>query len=209
MDTESDHKGELLMSSILTPQQSLTIWRLLITGDEPLKSKLRNPERSVLLKQGFIALEKRGRSEHIVLTEKAWGWASENFDVQLSKSNTATLVLQELLKMTGRYLKNNRLALSDFTLATPKMVDVHSRICQGYLALSGGEFNKRVRLAHLKQHLSDLSKQEIEEGLLQFRLDGKVALMHLDDPLDIQPEDEEAAILSGGQLNHILYMKEC
>ncbi len=197
------------MSSILTPKQALTIWSLLVTGDEPQKSKLKNPERNILLKQGLITLEKRGRSEHIVLTEKAWGWAAENFDVPLARSIAAVPVLQALLKITGRYLRNNRLALSDFTLAVPKTNDVHSRICQGYLHLSGGGFNRRVRIAHLKRHLSDLSAAEIEQVLLQLWRDGKVALMRLDDSLEIRPEDEAAAIRSGGQLNHILYMKEC
>lgn len=196
------------MSSILTPKQALTIWSLLITGDEPQKSKLKNPERNILLKQGLISLEKRGRSEHIVLTEKAWGWASENFDVPLARSIAAVPVLQALLKMTGRYLKNNRLALSDFTIEKSKPKDVRSLICQSYLDLSGGIFNKRVRIAHLKRQLSNLSATEIEQSLLQLWRDGKVALMRLDDPLDIRPEDEAAAIRSGGQLNHILYMKE-
>jgi hypothetical protein len=134
------------MSSILTPKQALTIWSLLITGDEPQKSKLKNPERNILLKQGLITLENIGRSEHIVLTEKAWGWAAENFDVPLAKSIAAVPVLQALLRMTGRYLKNNRLALSDFTIATSKPNDVHSLICQGYLHLSGGVFNKESGL---------------------------------------------------------------
>ena len=207
----------------LNPKQSLVLWKLLITGDEPAVSKvkpeLKPAERKPLIDAGLIELVKRGRSTHIVLTDKAWEWASEHFDVELSKSNVAVPVLQELLKKLGSYLKHQKIPLVEFLVHQNKPIedsenaiaaptDLEAKIREAYLKTSGEKYDVRVRLSRLRQLIDDVPQVEVDKALIQMELAGKITLMHLDDPQEIQSEDEQAAVNIGGHKNHIVYMKE-
>lgn len=211
------------MSFQPTPKQALVMWNLLITGDEPAVSKVKpdlNPaERKPLSQAGLIELVKRGRSTHIVLTDKAWEWALEHFNTELSKSNFAVPVLQELLKKLGSYLKHYKIPLVEFLgeqnqpidatkNSTLLLRDLEIKIREAYLNVSGGKYNVRVRLSQLRQALDGLPRTEIDNALINMGLAGKLDLMHLDDPQDIHPEDKHAAITIGGRNSHIVYMKE-
>ena len=216
------------MSFQPTPKQALVIWSLLITKDEPAMSKVKpelSPaERGPLIESGLIILEKRGIiqekrgkskrivSNHIVLTDKAWEWASEHFEVELSKSPSAAPVLEGLLKIAGRYLQAHKIPISEFLKprvdAASTVRDIEPMIRNAYLLLSGGEFNRRVRLCELRQFIDDCSRSEMDEALIRMGRAEKLTLMRLDDPQEIKLEDEQAALISGGQKNHIIYMRE-
>jgi len=206
-----------------TPKLALVMWNLLITGDEPAVSKVRPElkpaERKTLIDAGLIELVKRGRSTHIELTDKAWGWASEHFDEELSKSTFAVPVLQELLKRLGSYLKHHKIPLVEFLVHQNKLIedsesvvvaptDLEAKIREVYLKNSGGEYNVRVRLSQLRQLVDDVPQAEVDKVLIQMGLSGKITLMQLDDPQEIRPEDEQAAVNIGGQKSHIVYMKD-
>jgi hypothetical protein len=201
-----------------TPKQALLIWGLLITKEEPaiskVKPKLSPTERVPLERLGIITLEKRGASKHIVLTDKAWDWASEHFDVELSKSASAVPVLEKLLSAIGVYLRTRKTTLADFfssqnlSESTPSANDLELRVRGAYLTLSGGEFDRRVRLSQLRQTLNDIPRSEMDQILLRLGRNGKLVLMRFDDPQEIGSEDEQAALTSGGQENHIIYMKD-
>jgi hypothetical protein len=211
------------MSFQPTPKQALVMWNLLITEDEPAVSKVRPElkpaERQPLIDVGLIELVKRGRSTHIVLTDKAWDWAAGHFEVELSKSNFAVPILQELLKKLGNYLKHHKIPLVEFLVYKNTTIensesgtnvgsDLEAKMSEAYLKASGGEYNVRVRLSQLRQLVDDLPQAEVDKVLLQMGLAGKMTLMHLDDPQEIRPEDEQAAVNIGGQKNHIVYMRE-
>ncbi len=211
------------MSFQPTPKQALVMWSLLITGDEPAISKVRPElkpaERKPLIDFGLIELVKRGRSTHIVLTDKAWDWAAGHFEVELSKSNYAAPILQELLKKLGSYLNSHKIPLVEFLVyknttiehsesGAAVLSDLGAKIREAYLQASGGEYNVRVRLSQLRQLVDDLPQAEVDKVLIQMGLVGKITLMHLDDPQEICPEDEQAAVNIGGQKNHIVYMRE-
>ena len=79
----------------LTPLQTLLLFKLLFTGEEPpmsqVKPGLSPQDRRRLEQLGLIALEKRkGRSgrlaNHIVLTDRAWQWAGEHLDAPFSRT---------------------------------------------------------------------------------------------------------------------------
>ncbi|MGQ9872343.1 hypothetical protein [Leptodesmis sp.] len=207
------------MSFQPTPKQALVMWSLLITGDEPaisnVKPKLKPAERKPLIDFGLIELVKRGRSTHIVLTDKAWGWAADHFEVELSKSSCAALILQELLKKLGNYLNHHKIPPVEFLVhenttiehsesGAAVLSDLEAKICEAYLKASGGKYNVRVRLSQLRQ----LLRAEVDKVLIQMDLARKITLMHLDDPQEIRPEDEQYAVNIGGQKNHIIYMRE-
>ena len=206
-----------------SPKQALVIWNLLITEDEPaiskVKPELKPNERKPLIDAGLIELVKRGRSTHIILTDKAWDWAVEHFEVELSKSNLASPMLQELLKKIGAYLQHNKISLGEFLRCqdipnepsenVPTVpLDLEARIRQAYLQASGGEYVVRVRLAQLRQLLPNVPREILDKTLIQMGLAGTITLMHLDDPQEIRPADEQAVLNIGGHKNHIVYMKE-
>lgn len=210
------------MSSKPKPTEALILWDLLLTGEEPAMSKvkpdLKRSKREILVKEGFIELEKRGPSTHIVLTDQVWDCALDDLVVEGTKSTHAATALQHLLGKLKDYLQFHDISLEEFLrpqseaitesdsrLSTPK--DLEEKIREAYSKVSGGSYNVRVRLSELREHLDNLPREEIDKVLSEMQLAEKLVLMTLDDPQEIFPEDEKAAIDMGGPKRHILYMK--
>ena len=217
MSSQSDSK-----EAPVSPTEALLLWDLLITGEQPAMSKtkpgLERTKREILVKKGFINLEKRGQPTHILLTEKARKCALDDLIVDGTQSPYAATAFQHLIEKLREYLKCNDISLEEFlnpqnkaaadsdkTFATPE--DLEEKIREAYSKVSEGNYNVRVRLSELRQYLGDLPRTEIDEKLGEMELAGKLSLMPLDDPQEIHPEDEKAAIDLGGPKRHILYMK--
>jgi hypothetical protein len=210
------------VSSQPTSKQALTLWDLLLTGEEPsvskVKPELTPSEREKLAREGFIEIEQRGRSKHIVLTDKVWERALDDLIVEGTKSPYASTVLQHLLEKLKEYLQSHNISLAEFLHSQHKAItgsaniaiapeDLEEKIREAYLEVSGGSYNVRVHLSELRQHLSDISRAEIDKSLVKMQRAGQLSLMPLDDPQEIRPEDEKAAIDMGGPKRHILYME--
>ncbi len=204
------------------PTQALILFDLLFTGEEPAMSKvepeLKPSKREMLVKEGFIELEKRGRSTHIVLTDKVWDCALDDLIVDGTRSPYAATALQHLLGKLKEYLQCNDISLAEFLRPQEKETtdldeisetseDLEKRIREAYSKISGGRDDTRVRLSELRQYLGDISRTEIDKILSVMQQAGKLTLMPLDNPQEIHPEDEKAAIDLGGPKRHILYMK--
>lgn len=210
------------MSFQPTPKQALALLDLLLTSEEPAVSKvkpeLKPAERETLAKEGLIELEQRGRSKHIVITDKVWDCALDDLIVEGTKSPYAATVLQHLLERLKDYLRSNDISLAEFLHFQNKKIadsanteiaseNLAKEIRKAYLEVSGGRYNVRVRLSELRQHLDNLPRAEIDKTLGEMELAGQLSLMTLDDPQEIRSEDEKAAIDLGGPKRHILYMK--
>lgn len=215
----------------LSPKQNLVLWQLLITGAEPAISKVKPEltiqERKTLVDHGLIELVPRKRSKHIVLTDKAWAWASEQKLAALSRSPDPAL-LQMLIQKVQAYLQTNDISLAEF-LAPPEAVasdtttteeapkgnsaltalttTLNEQIQAAYYKITQGQWNVRVRLADLRKHLAHSSQEAIDAALRQMQLEGQSVLMPLDDPKGIEAEDEAAAVNIGGDRRHIVYLK--
>lgn len=85
--------------------------------------------------------------------------------------------------------------------------DIYSQIREGYMRLSGGHRNVRVRLKDLRSMLSGVAREQLDAALLDLQKQGRLVLMHLDDPQERTYEDEQAAIEILGNKRHILYME--
>ena len=87
--------------------------------------------------------------------------------------------------------------------------DLSERVRRAYLEASGGSSNVRVRLADLYRALSDVPKPEFDAELIRMQSRGQFGLVlwSLDDPFDIHPEDEAAAVSVAGIRRHIVYME--
>lgn len=111
------------MSQDVTPEQALFLWKM-ITGRtaevrEPMQSKaspkLSAAERKALVAKGYLSEEGRGKNGarpiHLVLTDKAWSWASRARDVRLPEDPGAQ-ALQGLLQYLLPFLEERELILA-------------------------------------------------------------------------------------------------
>lgn len=174
----------------------------------------------------------------LTLEEKGWAWLADHPDTAVSQSKAAADVLQALLKIVATYLEHNRLALAEFMtpeaaapseplpigpIPTAERVPVtayaeepddcadeqiESRIAQAYAELANFRSTARVRLANLRQRLSDLPDERVNAALQRMTRDGRVVLNRLDNPLEITAEDEAAKLVTGlGDPRHIMHME--
>ena len=213
-----------MSSSQQKPTPSLALWELLLTGEEPAMSKVKpdiTPSvRQKLVDEGLIELEKRGRSTHILLTDGAWNRALDDLVVEGSRSPYGNTVLQHLLKRVQQYLDVNNISLAEFLRSKdPAPLDsdsdseqsaaaVEDKIRAAYTKASQGSYNVRVKLAELRKYLSEFSRTQIDQALGKMELEENLVLMTLNDPQEIDAEDEAAAVDVGGQKRHIVYVKE-
>ncbi|ACN14361.1 hypothetical protein HRM2_12490 [Desulforapulum autotrophicum HRM2] len=213
------------------------LFSLLFTGEEPAMSKtipvLNVKQRKELVDAGFIELEKRGRASHLILTDKAWAWASDAFNQSvppLLKLNAAAL--EGLLGRLSVYMVKNKVGLGDL-LAGENPVSYESgpnapgidkrgpdggdarhtknlerRICSAYHRLAGNQWNVRVSIAALRKVLSDINRDDLSALLCRMQFSGDYTLVMYphDDPREITPEDDAAAVHAAGRDNHIIYM---
>jgi len=221
------------VSSQLSPKQALVLWNLLIAGEEPMMSKVKPDltptERTLLVEAGLIRLEKRGRPTHLLLEDKAWDWAVNNFDAELSLSQFAAPVLQALLIKLGHYLNSHQVSLAEVLMASetakkpsqPRPEDTEfsrienlsaddlvKKVRQAYFSIPDGEAGFRVRLHQLRQHLLGLSEQQTNQALLSMQEQGEISLLSAEDLQEINAGDEAAAIdIGGGDKRYFVYMK--
>lgn len=119
------------------PKQALLLWRMLTatSADDrsPMQSKARPEltlaERAELVRGGFLELDKQKRGTRLVLTGRAWAWASSDSDVELLKSSSAigAIALEGLLRRLIPFLQARGIELDevlpepDATPAAPQL----------------------------------------------------------------------------------------
>ena len=214
----------------LEPIEVLLIFKLLFTGEEPKLSDLkpgRTPaQRKRLVDKGFITLESKPgkRGSYVVLTDKAWQWASEHLDSPFSITLNASRALAGLLPKLKTLLDRHDIPLAELLAPTAKVPetdesqainapkpspagDLDARIEEAYLACSGGTKNVRVRLADLRPKLDTVPRAELDATLLRMQGEGLLVLYPNDDTLGLKPDDHEAAMDVSGFKRHIVYLK--
>ncbi len=187
-------------------------------------------ERDPMVEAGLIKLEKRGRATHIVLEDKAWYWAQNNFGVELSLSKYAVPVLQALLVKIGLYLNVHEIPLAEMMTASKatdtvdesahknisnagasdlSTDDLIEKIRQAYYSIPDGEAGFRVRLYELRKQLLGFSKQQINQALLAMQSRGEISLRRAEDLQELNTDDEAAAIDMGdGDKRYFVRMKQ-
>ena len=208
------------MSYSPTPLQTLFLWRLLVEGGEGFKNQMK-PElgakdRRMLENSGLIVSEprkvpgkKRGRPLFITLTERGWEWAASHLDAEIStRSNAAAPVLHAIMTRLKSHLQCQQVSLADFLCDQASPGDIASRVRQAYAHLSGGRWGVRVRLADIRAALADIRGASLDEILHEMEANRTLVLYPMDDPQEIRPEDESAALPNSvGDPRHIAYME--
>jgi hypothetical protein len=168
------------MSTSLTPQQTLLLWSLIGQGGaawrSELKPELSAKDRRALEKARLVTSEKRGRSLWIEVTENGWGWANGHLGSPLpGRSQSAGPILQAWLTRLEAFLHQHEFTLADLiapcinkTKPLPPTA-LEERIRRAYLDVTGGAWNKRVRLSELRNRLSDVAREAIDAALLKMQ----------------------------------------
>ncbi|MFB3786298.1 MAG: hypothetical protein ACE15F_08005 [bacterium] len=221
------------MSFEPSPLQALLIWKLILTGEEPavskVKPKLLPKPRNELKDAQFIDVISRGRANHIILLDRAWRWAEDNMDIAINtRSPEIKTVLHNVLSLLKYYMQTNNVKLSEFVQiasrkkimaaansaipatsppSTPTPADLEQQIRDAYFQASGGEARKQIRLRRLRDNLRDLPRSVLDEALCRMKSDHKIILYPLDDPLEITPADQDAALTIAGRNNHIIILE--
>lgn len=208
-----------------SPKQALVLWSLVVAGpgQEPSRStskpKLSAAERRQLLDAHLIEEEKRGRSYHLLLAEKGWEWAERQDVIQLCLSPNATPVLEKLIQALVRFLAKNEVRLAEvisairlpqhqapFPPLAAAQQSLSDQVRSACLSITGGEYERRVKLADLRTALLGHSREALDGVLLQMDQSKAIQLMMLEQPSDVTPEDRAAAIFIAGQPKHVLYL---
>lgn len=217
-----------------SPIQALYIWRLITLGGEnwlkEMKPGLDKKAREELVGNGLIETEKRKdvrtkrQANIVILTDKGWAWAAENMDAEISKRSTYSgPVLQDLLAKLRDFMARRNVPLAEIITApstsSPKsqaikvlsseidLMELEKRIVDAYSLISGGIWNTRVRLADLRNVLKDFSRETVDQVIDRMEREGKLILFTLENPREIRPEDETAALVISGIKRHVVYME--
>lgn len=221
--------------SDLLPKSEILLWKLLLTGEEPTKSQVKPKHRAKELKlleeKGLIecktVVEKGRRTTRLVLTDKAWDWASTTPPTAIarSKSPEAAAVLQKALAILVDYAQRENVPLARILKPSlggaapvptgqtqswevsegevdPNFLEKVFRTCEEM----GGRYYL-VYLSDLRKRFPDVPSWLLDQALLTLNRQAKIVLMNLDDPLSITPEIEAAAIDLYGYKKHVLRVR--
>ena len=217
------------MSEKLSYKHKLLLLNLLLTGATPMVSKVK-PKMTKktcqpLIEKGLIKLEKRGSANHLVLEDKAWYWMTEHlqaedFKIEINpRFTTAIPIFETLLMRLGQYMGTNDIPLADFLASTTSSSEtpnenktsntsLEEKIREAYASVTQNSADYRARLAKIHQYLEDISPQSINDTLRSMQQAGEVSLRSMEDPQEIGPEDEQAAIdLGDGDKRYFVYFK--
>jgi len=174
--------------------------------------------------------KRKVQSTYLRLTDAGWAWCNRNMSWTKPRGKAENF-LNALLQRLGVLFERQApvSSLADFVNAstleptqptnrtevpteaaepqpTPRAMSLDGRIRAACLELGGGREAVRIRIADLRKQLSDIPFDDLTEWLRELSRRRELTLYPLDDPRQILPEDEDAAILSStGVPQHILY----
>ncbi|GJD49722.1 hypothetical protein OPKNFCMD_2455 [Methylobacterium crusticola] len=221
------------MSETPTPKQALILWCLLgRCGSAPqstLVPRVGKADRDALVAGRFIDVAKQGRTLRLTVADKGWHWAGAHMRGPLPPGFR---VLQDWLERMQAHLEAQGRTLADLVgpmpaepapdtppsrprrapavkrAKPPGPRQLRARIEQAYVALTGGEKAKAVRLSALRAHLADLDRTIVDAGLAAIlRGDPTARLSQFSDPKSLTAAEREAAFAPAGEPFHILWIQ--
>jgi hypothetical protein len=205
-----------------TAEQRL-LWMLVANSGEGFNNDLeaeKNPRES-LMRARLLDVEKRQKPSgkrkvqalYLRLTDAGWAWCNQDMSWQKPRGKAEKFLNSLLQRLKVLFERQGTVAsLADFinnTTAAPNSTletSLDGRIRAACLELGGGREAVRIRIADLRMRLADVPHDELTEALRELSRRRELTLYPLDDPRQITPEDEAAAIHSStGVRQHILY----
>ncbi|MCJ2139586.1 hypothetical protein [Methylobacterium sp. E-066] len=224
------------MSESVTPKQALILWCLIGRCGSALQSaitpRIDKADREALIKGRYLEAVRHGRSLRLTVTDKGWNWAGGHMREPLPPTFR---VLQDWLARIQADLAATGRALADLVGTAPDEPapavprppaskpaakgantgakkpgpkQLRARIETAYLALTGGERAKAVRLSALRAELGDLDRATVDAGLAAILRGDKTArLSQFSDPKSLTSAEREAAFSPAGEPFHILWIQ--
>lgn len=220
------------MSVTPTPKQALILWCLLGRHGSALQSaitpRIDKADREALIAGRYLEAVREGRSLCLTVTDGGWNWAGAHMREPLPPTFR---VLQDWLERLQSDLATTGRTLADLVGTapdepTPKVSaprarkpaaerskklgpkQLRARIEAAYLALTGGERAKAVRLSALRTHLRDLDRATVDAGLAAILRGDKTArLSQFSDPRSLDAAEREAAFSPAGEPFHVLWIQ--
>jgi hypothetical protein len=230
------------MSETPTPPQALILWRLLGRQGTALNSEIapKKAEREALVRAGFVAVEKEGRSLRLTVTDKGWNWAGGHLREPLPP---IMRVLQDWLTRLHHHLDATGATLAEFVGPAPERAPpapkakakpdkakpakarpakaprkqgpgkkspppLRARIEEAYLACTGGQRAKAVRLSALRAALPELDRAAVDAGLAEILSgDATIRLTRISDPKALDAAERDAAFAPAGEPFHEIWIQ--
>ncbi len=175
------------------------------------------------MRSPVYSAQQRGRAQHLLLDDGAWDFVVENLSQPLPATQKASRVLERVLAKLGAFLESHGSAFSEFvgdsgsapaatlTDARPKppsppKVRTEQELRNVCLTLSGGPIGKPIRLADLRANVT-ASRELIDQLLQSMQRAGRLVLFKMDNPSEITPADEQAALDIAGHPRHLVYLE--
>jgi hypothetical protein len=218
----------------VSPQQAFLIYSMLFgTTPEEREPTLKQApiaakKREELVKAKLIRKEKRegSRATFLALTSEGHDWAAENLGATLVPTKRAGRVLQSVLSLLRAVVQGDTMKLSTFAAgitvtkgnesarraATPvansvgETAGIEARIRSAYFGLTRGAAKQRVLLKDLRPQVN-APRNILDVALLELQRQQKLVLMMLDNPSEVTPADEAAALHIAGHARHLLYFQ--
>jgi hypothetical protein len=196
------------------PRQTLYMLRLTFGAAEPRLQDLKPALEPVALRQqleahGLIRLEKRGRHQHVLLTDKGWQWMQAHLNARIDAAGAVApyLVLKDLLPRLQSFLHSKGYALAELFSQGDSMAPANSQqLRAALLELGQGRAQQRLTLARVRLAQPQHSRADLDAALLELQRDGVVALYHEDNPALRSAEVEAAALQLAGSRYHLVYL---
>jgi hypothetical protein len=197
--------------------------------------RVEKADREVLVAGRFVTVERAGRSFRLTVADKGWRWAGEHADAPLPPNYR---VLQDWLARVRRHLDAAGLTLAEFVGSPPEPPapppaqprrragpaatrkakaapagsqepeTIRERIEAAYLALTGGETARAIRLSALREKLADLDRAAVDAGLAAIlRGDPTARLSQLTDPKALTAAERAAAYDPAGEPFHLIWIQ--
>ncbi len=220
------------MNKSPNPHQTLLLWKVLAyagrSGEvmqKELGAKVSAADRGALVRLGFLEVAKgKAGALKLTVTDAGWGWAGDHLDAPLPPKATAGIapLLQKWLALLHGHLKRNGVSLAEvfqpLTLGTvdrpgdsgltpsKPVGDLRSQIRSAYLAITGGQIKTRCLLRDLRDRLGAAPREDLDRTIGEMVRSGEAVLFRLDNRIEITPADTAAAIIAGGEAQHILWI---
>ncbi|MFG1397280.1 hypothetical protein [Roseixanthobacter pseudopolyaromaticivorans] len=211
-------------------KQALFMWALLArTGAAAFQRDVQpvpeKADRDALEKAGLIRCERRRGAIWVEVTEKGWGWASDNMGAALpDRSIAGTAILHAWLTKLQSFMAVRGFALANILDPQPAQAqhappsepasglepstgNLEARIRGIYLELTAGRFNTRALLKDVRAKMTDVDRDTLDKKLKQMQADRQAILYQLDNRMEVTDGDREAAIYFGGEPRHILWIE--
>ncbi len=215
------------MSDQLSIAEQRLLWQLVANPGGEFESVLKPTKpkqtRESLAKAKLIEVEKRVRpsrskrkvkATYLRLTDAGWAWCNGNMAWHKPRGKAERFLNSLLQRLQVIFERQSGVAsLADFIVSSAPSenaavpnTNLDARIRAACLELGGGREAVRVRLADLRRRLADVPADELTTGVRELSRRGELTLYPLDDPRQVTPDDEAAAIHSSTDVpQHILY----